>query len=117
MASEVAQKILAEVEELLLGQSLAAQPELNDGSGGSAVGDDQRRRGARRQAAHGGLRDGRDLRDRRLDVGAGAEEDLDDSQTVYRLRFRCSISLTVVVMPRSELDTMRSAMSCGDIPV
>ncbi len=29
----------------------------------------------------------------------------------------CSMLLTVVVMPRSELVTMRSAISCGDIPV
>ena len=84
---EVPQKTFAQVEDLLLGQNLAAEAELNDRGGGGVIGNHQRGRGARRQAAHRDLGDGRDLRDGPLNVGPGTEEDLDDPQAVDRLRF------------------------------
>ncbi len=36
---------------------------------------------------------------------------------LYEVDSMCSMSLTVVVMARSSMVTMRSAISCGDIPV
>src|SRR5579863_2893380 len=83
----ITQKILAQIEELLLGQSLAAQAKLDDGRGGRAIRNDERRRGSRWQAAHGGLADRRDLRDRSLYVRARSKEDLDYAESVHRLRF------------------------------
>ena len=81
-----AQKVLAQVEQLLLRQGLAAEAELHDRRGRCRVGDDQRRRGSGRQAAHRGLHDRRHLGQRSLNVGLRPEEDLDHAHAVDRLR-------------------------------
>src|SRR5208282_5998693 len=78
----VAQKVLAKIEELLLGQCFAAEPELNNGSSGGAIRNDERRCGAGREAADAGLADGSDLRDCSLHIGALLEENFDDAKPV-----------------------------------
>ena len=83
----VAQKVLAQVEQHLLGNGLAAESKLHHRRGRCRVGDDQRRRGPWRQAAHRGLHDRSHLGQRRLDVGLRPEKNLDDADAGDRLRF------------------------------
>ena len=79
--------VLADVVEFLLGELAAADRVLEDGDRGRVVADDQRRRLAGRQLAEDGLRDGRDLRDARIDGGAGLEKHLDDADAVVGVGF------------------------------
>ena len=82
-----AQKILTQVEQLLLRQSLAAQSQLNNRRRRRAIRDDQRWRGPWRQTPDRGLRDRGDLCDGALYVRPRPEENLDHAQPVHRLRF------------------------------
>src|ERR1035437_263558 len=77
-----AQKVLTEIEKLLLRQCLAAQAKLDNRGRGGRVADDQRRRGSGRQAAEDGLYHRRGLRQRGLDIRRGLEKNLDDPDTV-----------------------------------
>ena len=74
-----AQLVDADIGKVLLGQPLARQRDLDDRHGGSAVVQDQRRRGARRQLPDHRLRDRRHLRVGGADIDIGLEEDLDDA--------------------------------------
>ena len=73
--------------KLLFADAPARKGELQDRYGGSVVADDERRSGARRQLLQLSLRDRRDLRDGRADIGVRLEENLDHRDTVHRLRF------------------------------
>ena len=77
-----AQLIDADVGEVLLGQALAGQRDLDDRNGGGAVVEDQRRRRARRHLLEQGLRDRGDLGVGGADVDVRLEEDLDDADAV-----------------------------------
>ena len=77
----------AQVEQLLLVETLPSDPQLQHGHAGSVVLNDERRRGARRQAAQLHLADCRHLGHGAADVHVRLEEDLDDRDAVERLRF------------------------------
>ncbi len=79
-------EVQAEVVQLLLGESLAGEAKLQNRDAGGVELDDQRRRGAWRERAQGGLRDGGDLGDRVRDLDARLKIDLDDRNAVERLR-------------------------------
>ena len=83
----VAKEVLAEIEELLLSECFAAEPELNNGSSGCAIRNDERGSSAGWEAANAGLANGSDLRDGSLHVGALLEENFDDAQAVHGLGF------------------------------
>ena len=82
-----ADKIIAEIEKLLLAERVAGQADLDDRHGRRRVDNHQGRRGSRWQKAQKGLRDGCGLRQRRLNVGAGLKENFDDGDPVERLGF------------------------------
>ena len=82
-----AQEVLAEIEQFLLRQSLAAQAQLNNGSGRCAIRNDQWGSSAGRHSPHRGLADGRNLCDCALDIRARPKEDFNDPQSVDRLGF------------------------------
>ena len=77
----------ADVIEGLFGEGFAAEAELEDGDVGSAVADDEGRRGAGRHDARDRLADGGDLGDGRVDAGAGLEEYFDDPDAGEGLGF------------------------------
>ena len=77
-----AQLVDADVGEVLLGEPLARQRDLDDGHRGRAVVQDQRRRRARRHLLEQGLRDRRDLGVGGADIDIRLEEDLDDAEAV-----------------------------------
>jgi hypothetical protein len=68
----------AEVHQVLLGQAVAGERELDDRHRRGIVVQDQRGRRVRRHLLEQGLRDGGDLRIGDADVDVGLEEDLDD---------------------------------------
>ncbi len=74
-----------QVGQVLLGQALARQGQLQDRDGGSVVVDDDGRLGARRHLAHHELRYRGDLRIGHRDVHAGLEKDFDDAHAVVRV--------------------------------
>src|SRR5262250_1344216 len=76
------QEVHAEVEELLLGEPLPGQRELEDGHARGAVVDDEGRGRARRVLAEHGLRDGGDLRVRGVEPRPRLQVDLDDGLAV-----------------------------------
>ena len=82
-----ADKIIAVVKKLLLAEPVARQTDLDHGHGGCREDGHERRIRSRRKVAEERLRDGHDLRERRLDVGALLKEDLDDGNTGQGLRF------------------------------
>ena len=77
-----AELVDADVGEVLLGQPLARQRELDDRHGRGVVVQDQRRRRTGRQLLQQRLRDRGDLRVGGADVDIGLEEDLDDADAV-----------------------------------
>ena len=77
----------ADVGEVLLGQALAGQRDLDDRNRRSAVVEDQRRCRARRHRSDQGLRNRGDLRVGGADVDIGLEEDLDDAEAVIGIGF------------------------------
>ena len=81
-----AQKVIAQIKELLLRQCLAAQAQLDDRSRGGGIRDNQGRHGSRWQAPEHRLRHRRRLRQCRLDVRRGLEENLDHPDAIERLR-------------------------------
>ena len=80
-----ADEVLAEVEQLLLGQLRAGQRQLQDRHGRGVVVEDQRRRDAGRHLLQHRLRERGDLGGGGADVDAGLEEDLDDADAGQRL--------------------------------
>ena len=70
------------IGQVLLGEPLARQRELDDRHGGGAVIEDQRRRRPRRHLFQQRLRDCGDLCVRGPDVDVGLKEDLDDAKAV-----------------------------------
>ena len=83
-----ADEVVAEIADLLFGQLVASQAEHEHRHVGGVVLQDQRRRGAGGQRPGDGLAQRRDLRDRRVDVGARLEEQLDHAGAANRLRFQ-----------------------------
>ncbi|ARF90813.1 putative autotransporter protein [Burkholderia cenocepacia] len=81
-----ADEAVAEVVQLLLGERVARQPELQDRHRRRVVRDDVRRQRAGRQDAQDRRGVARGLRDRAIDVGARVEEHLHDRHAVQRLR-------------------------------
>ena len=79
-------KFSPEIGEILLGQALARQRELDDRHRRGAVIDDQRRRRAGRHLLEQGLRNRGDLRVRGGDIDRRVEEDLDDAEGGIRIR-------------------------------
>ena len=75
-----AHEVEAEIPEILLGQSLARERELDDGYGRGAVIDDQRGRCAGGHLLEQGLRNRGDLCVGGRDIGRWVEEDLDDAE-------------------------------------
>ncbi len=73
------------VAELLLGQCVAADRDLDDGDAGRAVLHDVRRRDARRHDLQNRLAGGRDLGDGRLDLGVRVKIDADNADAEQRL--------------------------------
>src|SRR5258708_17036885 len=71
-----ADKIVAEIEKLLLAEGIAGQADLDDRYGRRRIDDHQGRRGSRRKESHKSLRNGGSLGQRRLNVGAGWKENL-----------------------------------------
>ena len=82
-----AQEVQAEIVELLLGQVVAREPELQDRHAGGAVVEDFRRLRARGRLPQQKLRGRRHLRVGGVEAGAGLEEDLDEGQAVIGGRF------------------------------
>ena len=80
-------KILSQIIELLLGEPLPRQGQLQDRNAGCVVGDNQRRRCPLRQLPQLGLRNSRHLRDRSTDVRVRLKENLHNGDAVQRLRF------------------------------
>jgi hypothetical protein len=81
-----AQLVDADVGEVLLGEAVARQRDLDDRHRRGAVVEDQRRCRARRQLLQQGLGDRRDLRVGGTDVDIGLEEDLDDADAIVGVR-------------------------------
>ena len=81
-----AHEIEAEIRQILLRESVARERELDDGHGGGAVVQDQRRRLAGRQLLEERLRDRRHLRIGGGDVGPGVKEDFHDAERRVRVR-------------------------------
>ena len=81
-----AHEVQAQIREILLGQSLARQRELDDRHRRGTVIDDQRRRCAGRHLLEQGLRDRGDLRVGGGDIDRRVEEDLDDAEGGIRIR-------------------------------
>jgi hypothetical protein len=77
-----AELVDAEVGEILLGQPLTRQRDLDDRHRRSVVVQNQRRRRAGRELLQQRLRDRRDLRVGGADIDIGLEEDLDDAKPV-----------------------------------
>ena len=80
-----AQKIQSDIVQLLFRQSLAAEPDLKNRHAGGRILNDQRRRGADWKLSDDRLRDRGNLRQRGLNVGRRAEENLDHRDTIQRL--------------------------------
>ena len=78
-------EVLGVVEDLLLGQGVAADGDLHDGHAGGAVADDVRRRDARRHDLQERLAGGRHLGLGLGDAGPRLEVDADDAHAVERL--------------------------------
>ena len=87
MASCVANKVVSEVEDLLLAHGVAGQANLQYRNGGSGIDDDQRRRCAWGQESQECLRDRGGLCQSGLYIGAWLEEYFDDRDAAERLRF------------------------------
>ena len=77
-----AQLVDADVGEVLLGETLAGQRDLDDRNRGGAVVQDQRRRRAGRHLLDQGLRNRGDLGVGGADIDVRLEEDLDDAEAV-----------------------------------
>jgi len=75
----------AEVVEVLLGEAVAAEAELDDGNAGGVVLDDVGREAAGGQDLEDGLDDRGDLRDGELYLDGGLEEDFDDGDALVGL--------------------------------
>ena len=120
VASWVRMMLVAEVVQLLLVEALAGESQLQHRHAGGVVLNDEGRRRAGRQRAQLHLADGGDLGHGVADVDVRLEEDLDDPMPLSDCDSMCSMSLTVVVMPRSLLETMRLAISsrgeAGEVP-
>jgi hypothetical protein len=112
-----AQDVVAEIEYLLLGDGLARQCELQDGDARGVVGQNERRRRARRRGLQLGLRDGDDLRHRQVLSAFGWKKYLTTAVPLTDCDSVCSTSFTTVCAVRSENSTMRSAISSGRSPV
>ncbi len=76
------EEILAEVVQLLLGESLAGEAELENRDARGAVVNDEGRKGARWQLTKNRLRDCGDLRVGIFQAGVGLEKDFDDGLAV-----------------------------------
>ena len=74
------------IEQRLFAQPAPAQPELQDGYARGVKGEQERRRGPRRQLQQDGLGDRCHLRDGRFHVSAGLKEYLDNGAPVDGLR-------------------------------
>jgi len=96
-----AEKILAEVVELLLGKAFAGEPKLENGDAGGAVINDERRERARRQLAKDGLRDGGDLSVGVSRLELGWRNILTMAWPLTVVDSMCSTLSTVVVRMRS----------------
>jgi hypothetical protein len=72
------------VVQLLLGEALAGETELEDGNAGGGEVDDLRRKDAGRELAEFELGGGGDLRVGGVERGAGLEVDLEDGLAVER---------------------------------
>ena len=81
-----AQLVDADVGEVLLGETLARQRDLDDRNRGGAVIEDQRRRRTRRHLLDQRLRNRGDLGVGGADIDVGLEEDLDDTEAVIGIR-------------------------------
>ena len=81
-----ADRVLPQVVQLLLVQSLAGEAELQHRHAGRVVLDDERGKGSRRQRAHQHLVDRRHLRHRARYIYVGLKENLDDGNPVVGLR-------------------------------
>ncbi len=81
-----ADEIIAIIKELLFAERVARQTNLNHWHSRSRVDNHQGRSRSGRQKPQECLRDGTRLSERRLDVRAGLEEDLDEGNAVERLR-------------------------------
>ena len=77
-----AQLVDADVGEILLGEPLAGQRNLDDRNGGGAIVEDQRRRRPRGHLLDHGLRDRGDLGVGDPDIDVRLKEDLDDADAV-----------------------------------
>src|SRR5262249_11879930 len=80
-------EVLTVVEDLLLGQRVAADGDLDNRHAGGAVADDVRGRDAGRHELQERLAGGRHLRLGLGDLGPGLEVDADDADAVERLAF------------------------------
>src|SRR5213079_2992763 len=82
-----ADKIIAEIEKLLLAERITGKADLDDRHGRRRVDNHQGRRGSGRQKAQKRLRDSGSLCQRGLNVGTGLKENFDDGDPVERLGF------------------------------
>src|SRR5580765_90510 len=82
-----ANEIITKVKELLFAKSVAGQSNLNDRDGRGRIDNDQWRSGAGRQKTQEGLRDGGGLSESGLNVGVRLKINLNDGNSVERLRF------------------------------
>ena len=99
-----------QVVQLLLVQARPGEPQLQDGHAGGVVLDDEGRRGAGRQRAQLHLADGGHLGHGLADIHVGWKKILMMPTPTSDCDSMWSMSLTVVVMPRSALVTMRLAI-------
>src|SRR5882672_3402358 len=81
-------EVQSQVIQLLLRKRGAGKSELKNRNAGSAVSNDQRRRGTRRKLFELSLGLARNLRDRCTDIRTGMEKHLDDGNAVQGLRFQ-----------------------------
>jgi hypothetical protein len=81
-----AQLVDADVGEVLFGEAIAGQCDLDDRNGGGAVVEDQRRCRTRRHLLDQRLRDRRDLGIGGADIDVRLKENLDDAEAVIGVR-------------------------------
>ncbi len=86
-AKRGADKVVGDIEDLLLAQGFAGEAELEDGDAGGIEFEDVGGEHARRHLAQVGLHGGSDLRDGHIDFDVGVKVDADGGVTVVRLGF------------------------------
>jgi len=104
-------KVVAVVVQLLFGQGLARQGELQNRHGGRVVGKDQRRQYSGREIFQQRRRIRGRLRNRAIDVRAGWKNTLITVTPFKVCDSMCSMLSTSVVSARSTGEVTRSAMS------